>query len=228
MKQLIYKIIPGFILTRWKENHELKYWYGRKIVEGELSNNHYTHFYTTHFGLDFRYYKDKKILDIGCGPRGSLEWADMTKERVGLDPLADKYIDIAGSQHKMKYVNACSENIPYKDNYFDVITSFNSIDHVIDINAAIHEIKRVLKPGGFFLLLTDLNHNPTICEPQSITWNIVELFLPEFEIIDEKNYERSSTGLYNSIQKGIEYNHMDKSKRYGVLSAKFIKKELIP
>ena len=30
--------------------------------------------------------------DIGCGPRGSLEWATMAAERVGLDPPVNKYL----------------------------------------------------------------------------------------------------------------------------------------
>jgi len=27
------------------------------------------------------------MLDIGCGPLGTLEWASMTAERIGHDPL---------------------------------------------------------------------------------------------------------------------------------------------
>jgi len=45
-----------------------------------------------YFGLSKDFYKGKKILDIGCGPRGSLEWADMTLERVGLDPPGRKIL----------------------------------------------------------------------------------------------------------------------------------------
>ena len=194
MIKYAHKIIPEFILTLWKEKQEMKYWKQRKEVEGDFSNVHFTDFYTVHFGLDFDFYKEKKILDIGCGPRGSLEWADMTKERIGLDPLADEYLELSGGLHKMEYVSAPSENIPYKTNHFDVVTSFNSIDHVENLNKTIDEIKRVLKPGGLFLLLTELNHDPTICEPQSITWDITEQFLPEFEIIDEKNMKGKPKG----------------------------------
>ena len=39
-----------------------------------------------YFNLDKSFYKNKRILDVGCGPRGSLEWDDMALERVGLDP----------------------------------------------------------------------------------------------------------------------------------------------
>jgi len=74
--------------TNWKEANELYYWRQRKNAEGTLSNAHYKDFYTIHFGLPESFYERKVILDIGCGPRGSLEWADMALRRIGLDPLA--------------------------------------------------------------------------------------------------------------------------------------------
>lgn len=54
-----------------KGMHELSYWKNIKAKEGVLSNRHYMYFYTTHFGLDEAFYKGKKILDIGCGPRAA-------------------------------------------------------------------------------------------------------------------------------------------------------------
>lgn len=115
-----------------KYESEFNYW--KNVAEqeqnGSFYNNHYEQFYTELFDLDKTFYNDKIVLDIGCGPRGSLEWADMTKERIGLDPLADKYENLREGNHKMDYVSSCAENIPFNDNYFDVVCSFNSLDHV--------------------------------------------------------------------------------------------------
>src|SRR5690349_8834862 len=72
-----------------KERGEMAYWKKKKDEEGELRNDHYKFLYTTHWDLDDQYYAGKKILDIGCGPRGSLEWADQAAERIGLDSLVD-------------------------------------------------------------------------------------------------------------------------------------------
>jgi hypothetical protein len=74
--------------VRHKERHEMEYWKSRVAAEGRLKNGHYLELYTSHFGLEPEFYRGKRILDIGCGPRGSLEWADMAAERIGLDPLA--------------------------------------------------------------------------------------------------------------------------------------------
>lgn len=209
---------------RNKAAHELNYWKSRKSEEGTLSHSHYAFFYTTHFGLDEAFFDGKKILDIGCGPRGSLEWADMASERVGLDPLADSYRALGIDRHKMTYVASPAERIPFGDGYFDVVCSFNSLDHVNDLNQTVSEIIRVVAPGGLFLLLTDVNHDPTPCEPIAYSWDVVEKFLAHMELVEERHFEKSPGGMYKSIRTGIAYAHDDKQKRYGILSAKFRKK----
>ncbi len=233
LKKLI-KIIDSIILkflikiapTRIKRIRELNFWKNIKIKEEILSYNHYLYFFTSHFNLDIQDYKDKKILDIGCGPRGSLEWADMSSERIGLDPLANSYLKLGASKHKMTYVNASAEKVPCENDYFDFVSSFNSLDHVDDLDKAIYEIKRVLKPGGLFLLITELNHDPTVTEPITFSWDIVKKFEPELEIIEEEHYERVN-GIYESIREDLYYNHKNLTKRSGVLKVKFRKKYII-
>lgn len=206
-----------------KARYEIKYWKGRLEEEGVLSYDHYEYFYTAHFDLTRAAYQDKKILDIGCGPRGSLEWADMALERVGLDPLADEYKKLGTHRHKMKYVTGGAETIPFPDNYFDVVVSFNSLDHVDDLAMTIREIVRVISPGRLLLLLTDVHPHPTICEPVVFSWDVVERFANEMSVLAVKHYEKRADGMYQSIKAGIPFDHSDTSPRYGVLSAKFLK-----
>ncbi|MCD4773604.1 MAG: class I SAM-dependent methyltransferase [Bacteroidales bacterium] len=209
--------------TYIKESGEIFYWKIKKIQEKRLTNTHYEYFYTEYFHLSKDFFKEKKILDIGCGPRGSLEWADMTSERVGLDPLADKYLRIGANNHKMKYVKAQSESIPFNDNYFDVVCSFNSIDHVEDLISTCKEIKRILKSGAVFLLIVDMHKNSQICEPQSIDWDFVKNYFSEFEIVEEHHYEKYKNRIFQSIRNNIKFDHQNKTERFGVLTAKLIK-----
>lgn len=218
------KIIGTFFPGRSKGDHELDYWKSRKAVENVLANDHYSYFYTTHFGLSPEFYAGKRVLDIGCGPRGSLEWADMTLERFGLDPLADEYLKLGASDHKMKYIKGCAESMPFDDGFLDVVCSFNSLDHVVDEQATIKEIARITKPGGLFLLLTELNHEPTPTEPILLTWEITRSFTEYFDILDERHYERRAPGLYDSIDLDVPYDHTDTAQRYGILSVKFQRK----
>ena len=208
---------------RTKRIRELYYWKIVKSEEKALSSKHYHQFFTTYFNLNNDFYKNKKILDIGCGPRGSLEWADMATERVGLDPLANEYLKLGARTHKMTYVNAPAEKIPFGEDYFDVVSSFNSLDHVDDIDNTIKEIKRVLKPKGIFLLITDVNHEPTVTEPLTFSWDIINEFGPEFEEIEEQHYEKQ-TGIYKTIRENNSYDHTDVTERAGVLLVKFKKK----
>jgi ubiquinone/menaquinone biosynthesis C-methylase UbiE len=205
-----------------KGESEFSYWSERHAKEGTLSNDHFEKYYTTHFGLTHADYEGRRVLDIGCGPRGSLEWAKMAKERVGLDPLADTYKKLGTDKHQMKYVASGSETIPFEDGHFDIVCSFNSIDHVDDLDKTIAEIIRVVAPGGTFLLLTDLHDEPTECEPVVFGWEIVERFAP-LELVEQHRYEKRPEGLYQSIDAGAAFDEKNSSVRYGVLSARFRK-----
>lgn len=210
----------------YKKNSELDFWKGMLEKDGGVFvNSFYTDYYITHFDFKYEDYKDKKILDIGCGPSGSLEWADMAKVRIGLDPLIHDYYKLNGGtlEHKMKYVCAYSEDMPFADETFDFVFSLNSLDHVDDLDDTISEIKRVLKIGGYFSCLVDANHDPTPCEPITIDFNLKEKFFPEFELIHEQAYESILYGMNNNIKKKLYYDWDNPEKRGAILLLKFKK-----
>lgn len=212
---------PIFGIKKQKEFYEWLFWKIQKIKEGKLNNAHYEYFFTTYFNLSKADYLKKNILDIGCGPRGSLEWAVGANKRVGLDTLAKHYLKMEGENHQMEYVEAGAENIPFEDGFFDFVSSFNSLDHVDDLDKSISEIIRVLKPGGKFLLIADIHLHKTICEPSSFSWDIVQKFQPKLRVVDEKHYEGNL--MYKSIRDGVPYDHQNTVSRYGVLTVLFVK-----
>lgn len=218
MKQLSKIAVPD------KGAEELRYWMSAKNREGTLQNSWYEYFYTAHFGLEPEFYRDKKILDIGCGPRGSLEWADMASLRVGIDPLADAYRRLGADKHKMMYVATPAEAIPFDDDTFDVVASFNSLDHVDDLDACLVEIARLIVPGGLFLLLTDVNHKPTVCEPIAYSWDIIFKISRHLTLLSQERFEKLSGGMYQSLKARLPYDHENREDRYGILSAKFTKR----
>lgn len=221
MREKIDKILSGLFPEYWKNYTELRYWKNQKKKEGALSNDHYSYFYTTHFGLTEDDYRGKRILDIGCGPRGSLEWANMAKRRIGLDPLADKYLKLGAMNHQMEYLAAPSEKIPFDSSYFDIVCSFNSFDHVADVKQTIAEIKRVLKPDGLFLLLVEIYHEPTSCEPHMITPEILGDFAPELKACDVKVYKPVHVGMYDSVIENDLFRNPHSCTEHGWLSVKF-------
>ena len=210
------KILP----THYKITHELSYWTERWKSENEcLLNSHYEHFYTEFFCLSREDYVGKKILDVACGPRGSLEWAEGALERVGLDSLVGKYRKFGIDKHNMSYVKADVEKIPFPNENFDYVTSFNSLDHVNDVEKAADEIVRVLKMNATFLLITEINHKPTPTEPQCFSEEILDLFTGcgiEFSKLYEMRKEHD---IYGSVQDGIEFKPKG-AERPAILCAK--------
>jgi SAM-dependent methyltransferase len=226
LKQNFYVPLSGALLklfgrSQLKNTAESLYWLWVYLKEKKLTKAHYQPFFTTYFDLSEEFYHGKKILDIGCGPRGSLDWAKQAELTIGLDPLADFYQKI-NPYLSMKIIKAEAEHIPFENDFFDVVSSFNSLDHVDDLSLVVAEIKRVLKPQGFFLLITDVHPEPTLCEPSGFDWDIVKRFEPELFCLSERHYEGER--LYQSIRQSVPFDHSDSRKRFGVLTAKFQKR----
>ncbi|HWD27432.1 MAG TPA: class I SAM-dependent methyltransferase [Rhizomicrobium sp.] len=206
-------MLPKSAQLKYKEYHELRYWRG---VAATMAGNtaqqaheraHYEHFFTTFFGLTKQDYAGKRVMDVGCGPCGSLEWADNALQRVGVDPLADAYRKlVADDRQQMTYVAAPSEKIPFADGHFDIVTTFNSLDHVDDVDATIAELKRVCSPTGTILVIVEFGHAPTPTEPHWLDESIAEKFGPEFEAHDIRVFGvRADHNLYASMLDNVPH-----------------------
>jgi ubiquinone/menaquinone biosynthesis C-methylase UbiE len=148
---------------------------------GSVTNEHFEPLYTSMCGLTRDDYTGKRVLDIGCGPCGSLEWADMATRRIGLDPRTPQYLNLGIGSHRMEYVTAPPEKMPFPDGYFDVVSCLNFLDHTDDLHMTIGEIKRVTKRGGYFLVSIEINRPPTAAQPIMITECTLDALTPEFE-----------------------------------------------
>ena len=200
---------------------ELGFWVEQaKAQGGRLRNDHYRELFTTAFGLTDEDFAGRRVLDVGCGPRGSLEWADGAAERVGLDPLADDYRTLGTARHAMRYVNAPAERMPFEDGAFDVVATLNSLDHVDDLDATIAELTRVCAPGGRLLLMCEVGHEPTPTEPLTFEWDVLDRFRPAFDVALERRFEMVDGGVYVGMWTGRTWDETDTSKRAGFLVAR--------
>jgi ubiquinone/menaquinone biosynthesis C-methylase UbiE len=88
------------------------------------------------------YLKDKKnlkVADIGCGEKPYLQlFGDNYQEYVGMDIRKGKNVDVVVS----------SEDIPFSDEYFDVVLSTQVLEHTRNYQSSISEAHRILKKGG--------------------------------------------------------------------------------
>jgi SAM-dependent methyltransferase len=100
--------------------------------------------------------KGAKILDYGCGAGAIV----IHGRKAGLDIVgADIFYD-GGKSRKVAQERGLLDKVvfdmpdgrlPFDDDSFDMVCANNVFEHVQDIEQALSEVRRVLKPGGFFL-----------------------------------------------------------------------------
>lgn len=97
-----------------------------------------------------------KILDIGChGGTFTKIIAQKTKakEIYGID-ISKKAIEFAKKRlPKFKFQVASAEYLPFTSGFFDGVTCLEVLEHVDDPEKVLSEIKRVLKKGGWLVIL---------------------------------------------------------------------------
>lgn len=109
-----------------------------------------------YFGFALRpFLEGKSVLDLGCfnGGRG-VAWFErygiLELSGIDTDPV---YIEAAQNFANCRGINAefrvgTGETIPFDDDAFEAILTFDVFEHVQDLQTTLHECQRVLKPGG--------------------------------------------------------------------------------
>jgi SAM-dependent methyltransferase len=91
---------------------------------------------------------EKMILDYGCGLGGNFPMLSKKGNYVGLDILPEN-IDYAQKRYGQRYFQQfAGDAVPFANNYFDEIHSYDVLEHVEDFELSLRELDRVLKPGG--------------------------------------------------------------------------------
>ncbi|MCS6973482.1 MAG: class I SAM-dependent methyltransferase [Cyclobacteriaceae bacterium] len=141
--------------------------------------------------------KEDNVLEVGCGEGRGIDlllpavshFMAVDKLKPAIDRLSDKY----------PQARFLAMNFPpftgIEDNLFDVVLSFQVIEHIRDDRFFLQEIHRVLKPGGVALLTTpnrkkSLSRNP---------WHVREYLADELENL--------TSHFFNEVEiKGIAGN----------------------
>jgi SAM-dependent methyltransferase len=104
---------------------------------------------------------DERVLDVGCGPgellRGMARHADGWGMLVGSDFSTGMAAEAAGAVAELSahFLVADAQANPYPDRFFDVVMARHMLYHVPDIDGAVAEAARVLRPGGYLLAATN-------------------------------------------------------------------------
>ena len=123
-----------------------------------------------------------RILDIGCGSYPYFLSHTSFKEKFAIDqlPPSDKH---TGIHWHILDLNAEPE-IPYKENYFNVVTMLAVVEHLnpASLVSLFEETHRVLRPGGKVIITT-----PAAWSDKILHW-MAKLSLVSPEEIEEHVY----------------------------------------
>jgi SAM-dependent methyltransferase len=125
------RVIPGQVDADLWAEHMARYAFASRMVEG------------------------KRVLDVGCGTGyGTAELAKHASEAVGVDVSPDA-IDYASEHFRSaRFVLSGAADLPFPSASFDVVTSFELIEHLSEWRGLLSQARRVLHPGGVFVVST--------------------------------------------------------------------------
>ena len=96
-----------------------------------------------------------RVLEIGCGI-GSLvsELSRKGYDTTGID-ISGEAIEYGRKKYGDIHLEVqAAEALPYEDESFDAVLSFDLFEHIAGIDRHISEVSRVLRPGGHYLFQT--------------------------------------------------------------------------
>jgi len=109
------------------------------------------------------------VLEIGCGTGlFTRKVHDFTNANITAIDISEELLEIAKSKSNVaKYIIGDAMNLSFDDNSFDVVFG-SSVLHHLEMERAMNEIFRVLKPGGRIIFAEPNMVNPQILIQKNI------------------------------------------------------------
>jgi len=129
---------------------------GERLIPGQvgvdLLNEH-----MARYAFAARLARGKRVLDAGCGAGyGTAELAQAAASVVGAD-IAPEAVDFARRNYALPnlwFEQASCTALPHGEGCFDLVVAFEVIEHLANWRDLLREARRVLAPGGQFVVST--------------------------------------------------------------------------
>lgn len=159
-----------------------------KFDKGNLIYNEHI----TRYKFASQFVKGKIVMDVACGEGyGSHMLIESgAQEVVGID-ISSEAINHARKKYKtkkLKFITSNALSLPFKDNTFDIVVSFETIEHLSDQLKFVKEIKRLLKKNGLAILSTPNSLNSDHINK----FHTKELTLKEFVTLIKNHFHYQS------------------------------------
>jgi ubiquinone/menaquinone biosynthesis C-methylase UbiE len=156
--------------------------------------------------------KEKQnFLEVGCGNGATSKYfaqkyllnvtgTDVDSEQIR---LAQKNSDDISN---IRFLEADATNLPFGDNDFDIVLSFGVMHHISNWLDALKEIKRVLKPKGYFIYVDLLYPKWTAKIGKLFKHKYGITTLHDLSSFIEKN---NFSTIHSSLSKSLIFNHYE-------------------
>jgi ubiquinone/menaquinone biosynthesis C-methylase UbiE len=172
---------------------------GERLINGMEGQIKLEHLHR--YSLAFPFANEKIVLDIACGDGyGTALLADVAYKVEGVD-LDSKTIEYASKKYLRQNINFTIGdilNIPFEDNFFDLIICFETFEHLDEHDRLLNEVKRVLKDDGILIMSTPEKSVYSDARNYSNKFHKKELYLNEYKDL-LKNHFNYNQFLYQKF-----------------------------
>ena len=95
--------------------------------------------------------KEIKILNVGCGPGRSSQYLSKFGKVTSIE-YDKECCEFASEKTGLEIINGSITKLPFSDKSFDLVWTFDVIEHVEDDQLAVSEMKRVIKEDGVIFI----------------------------------------------------------------------------
>jgi len=122
------------------------------LVDENLWNEH-----IARYAFASRLSRNRRVLDAGCGTgygSAELSYSANSVTAIDVSQEAVTYARDRYSRRNLNWMVASCTALPFADNSFDLVVAFEVIEHLADWQLLLSEARRVLAPGGQFIVST--------------------------------------------------------------------------
>lgn len=129
---------------------------GERVIPGQVDDDLLNE-HLARYAFAVRLASGKRVLDAGCGAGyGSAELVKSALSVTGVD-IAAEAVGFAREHYRLPnlhFEQASCTALPHRNAAFDLVVAFEVIEHLPDWRAFLVEVRRVLTPGGQFIVST--------------------------------------------------------------------------
>ena len=147
----------------------------------------------------------------------------------GIDP-SSKMLNHAMADEKLHFLQGVAEELPFEDNFFDLVFSINVIHHVQSTIAYFQEALRVLKPNGIICTATDSQRKIRNRKPLAEYWpGTVNIDLKRYPSLTVLRQQMAGAGFIDikdyEIQEPFEVTDVEPYREKAFSCLHFISEE---